>query len=315
MIFNGTHPSTKTSAMSTKNWTIDNIADQSSKTILITGGNSGIGLEAARVLSLKNAEVILTSRSAEKGEAAVKTIKNQLPKAKVSWMVLDLADLDSVRAFSVAFHAKYSRLDILINNAGVMYPASREVTRQNFEIQFGTNHLGHFALTALLLDILKATPGSRVTTQSSIAHTMLSRIDLNDLNWEKSYSRTKAYSQSKLANLLFTYELDRQLKKHGLDVSANAAHPGVTNTNLFKTSGFGSITKLVTQRVELGALPILRAATDPNLKGAEYVGPKGLGGFRGYPVHVSSTSTSHNEALAKALWAASERLTKNTFEF
>ena len=301
--------------MSTKNWTIDNIADQTGKTILITGGNSGIGLEAARVLSLKNAEVILTARSEEKGSKAVESIKSKFPTAKVSWMILDLADLDSVRAFSKDFHAKYTKLDVLINNAGVMYPASREVTKQNFELQFGTNHLGHFALTALLLDLLKATPGSRVTTQSSIAHTMLSKIDLQDLNWEKSYSRTKAYSQSKLANLLFTYELDRQLKKHGLNVIATAAHPGVTNTNLFKTSGFDSITKLITQRVELGALPILRAATEPNLKGAEYVGPKGIGGFRGYPVHVSSTPTSHNEVLAKALWAASEKLTKIAFYF
>jgi len=301
--------------MSTKNWTIDNIADQSGKTILITGGNSGIGLEAARVLSLKNAEVILTARSADKGTAAVEKIKSQNLTAKVSWMVLDLADLDSIRAFSKAFHAKYTRLDILINNAGVMYPASREVTKQNFELQFGTNHLGHFALTGLLLDILKATPGSRVTTQSSIAHTMLSKIDLQDLNWEKSYSRNKAYSQSKLANLLFTYELDRQLKKHGLNVIANAAHPGVTNTNLFKTSGFDFITKFMTQHVELGALPILRAATEPNLKGSEFVGPKGIGGFRGYPIHVSSTPTSHNEVLAKALWAASERLTKIDFVF
>jgi len=301
--------------MSTKNWTIDNIADQTGKTILITGGNSGIGLEAARVLSLKNAEVILTARSEEKGSKAVESIKSKFSTAKVSWMILDLADLDSVRAFSKDFHAKYTKLDVLINNAGVMYPASREVTKQNFELQFGTNHLGHFALTALLLDLLKATPGSRVTTQSSIAHTMLNKLDLQDLNWEKSYSRTKAYSQSKLANLLFTYELDRQLKKHGLNVIATAAHPGVTNTNLFKTSGFDSITKLITQRVELGALPILRAATEPNLKGAEYVGPKGIGGFRGYPVHVSSTPTSHNEVLAKALWAASEKLTKIAFDF
>ena len=301
--------------MSTKNWTIDNIADQTGKTILITGGNSGIGLEAARVLSLKNAEVILTARSEEKGSKAVESIKSKFSTAKVSWMILDLADLDSVRAFSKDFHAKYTKLDVLINNAGVMYPASREVTKQNFELQFGTNHLGHFALTALLLDLLKATPGSRVTTQSSIAHTMLNKLDLQDLNWEKSYSRTKAYSQSKLANLLFTYELDRQLKKHGLNVIATAAHPGVTNTNLFKTSGFDSITKLITQRVELGALPILRAATEPNLKGAEYVGPKGIGGFRGYPVHVRSTPTSHNEVLAKALWAASEKLTKIAFYF
>jgi NAD(P)-dependent dehydrogenase (short-subunit alcohol dehydrogenase family) len=315
MIFNGTKQLTKRNSMATNNWTIDNIADQSGKIILITGGNSGIGLETARVLSLKNAEVILTARSEVKGKKAVETIKSEYPAAKVSWMILDLADLDSVHVFSVAFHAKYTRLDRLINNAGVMYPASREVTKQNFELQFGTNHLGHFALTALLLDILKATPGSRITTQSSIAHTMLSKLDLLDLNWEKSYSRTKAYSQSKLANLLFTYELDRQLKKHGLNVVANAAHPGVTNTNLFKTSGFGAVTKLVTQRVELGALPILRASTEPNLNGSEYVGPKGIGGFRGYPVLVSSTPTSHDETLSKALWAASERLTKVAFEF
>lgn len=301
--------------MSTRNWTIDNIADQSGKTILITGGNSGIGLEAARVLSMKNAEVILTARSEKNGVAAVAFIKDKNPDAKVSWMILDLADLDSVRAFSVAFHEKYTRLDILINNAGVMYPPSREETKQHFELQFGTNHLGHYALTALLLDLLKATPGSRVTTQSSIAHTMLSNLDLQDLNWEKSYNRTKAYSQSKLANLLFTYELDRQLKKLGLNVIANAAHPGVTNTNLFKTSGFGALTKYFTQRVELGALPILRAATEPGLKGSEYVGPKGLGGFRGYPIHVKSTPASHNELLAKELWAVSEQLTKVAYKF
>lgn len=301
--------------MSTKNWTINNIADQSGKTILITGGNSGIGLEAARVLSLKNANVILTARSDKNGKAAVEAIKKQQPNAQVNWMVLDLADLDSVRAFSDDFHKQNTRLDILINNAGVMYPASREVTKQNFELQFGTNHLGHFALTALLMDVLKATPGSRVTTQSSIAHTMLSKLDLNDLNWEKTYSRNKAYAQSKLANLLFTYELDRLLKKNGLNVMANAAHPGVTNTNLFRTSGFGQITKYVTQSVELGTLPVLRAATEPNLKGSEYFGPKGIGGFRGYPVQVRSTPLSHDDSLARALWASSEQLTNIDFIF
>jgi NAD(P)-dependent dehydrogenase (short-subunit alcohol dehydrogenase family) len=282
---------------------------------LITGGNSGIGLEAARVLSLKNAEVILTARSEANGKKAVETIKAQQPTANVRWMVLDLADLDAVRAFSADFHAQYQKLDILINNAGVMYPATRTVTKHQFELQFGTNHLGHFALTGLLLDLLKATPGARVVTQSSIAHTMLRKINLDDLNWEKSYSRTKAYSQSKLANLLFTYELDKRLKAHGLDVLANAAHPGVTNTNLFRTSGFGAVTKLVTQRVELGALPILRAATEPGLKGSEYIGPKGIGGFSGHPVHVRSTPTSHDKTLAKQLWTASERLTKITFKF
>lgn len=301
--------------MSTSNWTIDNIADQSGKTILITGGNSGIGLEAARVLSLKHAEVILTARSEANGVKAVETIKAHQPSANVTWMLLDLADLDAVRAFSEAFHERYKKLDILINNAGVMYPATRTVTKHQFELQFGTNHLGHFVLTALLLDLLKAASDARVVTQSSIAHTMLRKINLDDLNWEKSYSKTKAYAQSKLANLLFTYELDKRLKEHGLNVLANAAHPGVTNTNLFRTSGFGAVTKLVTQRVELGALPILRAATEPGLKGSEYIGPKGIGGFSGHPVHVRSTPTSHDKILAEQLWAASERLTNTRFEF
>lgn len=300
--------------MATK-WTIDEIAEQNGKTVLITGGNSGIGLETARVLSMKNAEVILTARSDEKGRNAVESIKKQYPRARVKWMVLDLADLHSIQSFSVDFHTKYSRLDVLINNAGVMYPESRTVTKDRFELQFGTNHLGHFALTAQLLDILKATQGARVCTQSSIAHTMLKKIDLNDLNWEKSYSRYKAYSQSKLANLLFTYELDRQFKKYGLNILANAAHPGVTNTNLFRTSGFDFVTKWVTQGVETGALPILRAATEPNLVGSEYIGPNGIGGMRGYPIHVNSTPTSHDETLAKAVWAASERLTKTTYRF
>ncbi|HET9570043.1 MAG TPA: oxidoreductase [Bacteroidales bacterium] len=301
--------------MPTKNWTIDNIADLSGKRVLITGGTSGIGLETARVLSLKNAEVILTARSVEKGAAAVEKIKGEYPSANVGWMILDLSDLDSIQAFSEAFHAKFTQLDRLINNAGVMYPASRETTKQNFELQFGTNHLGHFALTALLFDLLKATPESRITTQSSIAHTVLDHLNMQDLNWEKTYNRTKAYSQSKLANLLFTYELDRQIKFHGLNILANAAHPGVTNTNLFRTSGFNFIAKLLTQRVELGALPILRAATEPNLKGAEYFGPKGIGGLSGYPIPVSSSSASHNESLAKELWTVSEQLTGKKFVF
>lgn len=298
--------------MATK-WTIEDIADLSGKTVLITGGNSGIGLEAARVLSLKNAEVVLTARSIENGKKAVDRIKSEIPSANVSWMALDLADLPSVKAFSQAFHDRYAKLDILLNNAGVMYPATRTVTKDGFELQFGTNHLGHFALTALLLDLLKKTPQARVVTQSSIAHTMIGNVHLQDLNWEKSYSRTKAYAQSKLANLLFTYELDGRLKKSGWDVLALAAHPGITNTNLFKTSGFNSLAKLITQPVELGALPILRAATEPGLKGSEYIGPEGIFGLKGYPVHVRSSRPSHDEPMAKALWEASERLTGVTF--
>ncbi len=303
--------------MKNGNWTSASIVDQKGKNILITGANSGLGLEAARVLSEKGANVIMAVRDLEKGREAAARIKNENPDARVDLIQLDLADLRSVHKCSEELYAKYSALHVLINNAGIMHPSKREETKQNFEIQFGTNHLGHFALIGLLLDIIKKTPHSRVVTQSSLMHKMRADIHFDDLNWEKSYNSNKAYAQSKLANLLFTYELDRQFKAHKIDAIATAAHPGYTNTNLQKTSGFivGIMNKIVAQKVEIGALPILRAATEENLVGAEYFGPTKMAEMRGYPEEVKSSDRSHDTKLAKDLWAVSEKLTGVHFDF
>lgn len=303
--------------MKNSNWTSANIPDQNGKNILITGANSGLGLEAATVLSQKGANIIMAVRDLEKGKEAVEKIKSKNPSARLDLMQLDLADLNSVRKFSDEFHAKYSALHVLINNAGIMYPRKREETKQKFEIQFGTNHLGHFALTGLLLDIIKKTPHSRVVTQSSLVHKFNADIHFDDLNWEKSYGKASAYAQSKLANLLFTYELDRQFKAHKIDAIATAAHPGYTDTNLQRASGLfiNIMNKLVAQEVEIGTLPILRAATEENLVGAEYFGPTKMGGMRGYPKKVKSSDKSYDTQLAKDLWAVSEKLTGVHFSF
>ena len=302
--------------MSKHNWTSADISDQKGEVIIITGANSGIGLEAAKVLSAKNALVIMAVRDLDKGEKAFREISGKAPLTNVSLMQLDLSDMDSIHQFASTFRSKYGRLDVLMNNAGVMYPAKREVTKQGFEIQIGTNHLGHFALTGLLLDVIKKTPHSRVVTQSSLAHINAS-IRLDDLNWEKTYSKMQAYGQSKLANLLFTYELDRRLKAHHIDAIATAAHPGVSKTNLMRTSGFiiELFTPLVAQSAEMGALPILRAATDEQLKGGEYIGPDKILGLHGYPIIVKSNRKSYDVQLAIGLWALSEKMTGVHFDF
>ena len=260
--------------MSKNNWTTANIPDQKGKVIIITGANSGLGLEATKVLSKKNAIVIMAVRNLNKAEQALREVKKEVPDSNITTMQLDLADLSSVNSFAAAFKEKYGQLNVLINNAGLMYPSKREETKQGFEIQIGTNHLGHFALTGLLLDFIKKTPDSRVVTQSSLAHLNAS-IRLDDLNWKKAYSKMHAYGQSKLANLLFTYELDRQFKSHNINAIAIAAHPGVSRTNLMRTSGLviQMFTPMMAQGAEMGVLPILRAATDENLIGGEYIGP------------------------------------------
>jgi NAD(P)-dependent dehydrogenase (short-subunit alcohol dehydrogenase family) len=307
--------------MANNNWTEANIPSQKNKTILITGASSGLGLEAAKVLSSKGATVIMPVRNTKKGKDAIAAIKVQNPSAKLELMELDLADLNAIRRFSDEFHSKYKTLDVLINNAGIMNPVKRELTKQNFEIQFGTNHLGHFLLTGLLLDILKKTPGSRIVTQSSGVHKMNSLkpdIHFDDLNWEKSFNSMQAYAQSKLANLLFTYELDRRLKAHHLNIIADAAHPGYTETNLQSTSGFlvnKIMNKLMAQNVEMGTLPILRAATEENLKGGEYFGPNKMMELRGYPEMVSSSKKSHDVLLAEKLWDVSEKLVGFEYDF
>jgi NAD(P)-dependent dehydrogenase (short-subunit alcohol dehydrogenase family) len=302
--------------MSKHNWTLSDIPDQKGKIVIITGANSGVGFEAVKALSKKNATIVMAVRSLDKGEEALAKLSENGAETNVSLMQLDLSDLDSVHHFALAFKAKYDRLDILMNNAGVMYPAKKEITKQGFELQVGTNHLGHFTLTGLLLDVIKNTAHSRVVMQSSLAH-INARIRLDDLNWEKAYSKMGAYGQSKLANLLFTYELDRRLKANHIDAMATAAHPGVSKTNLMRTSGFiiELFTPLVAQNAEMGALPILRAATDEQLKGGEYIGPDKMLGLRGYPIIIKSNRKSYDVQLAEDLWTLSEKMTGVHFDF
>ncbi len=303
--------------MSSSNWTAESIPNQSGKTFLITGANSGLGLEAATILGSKGATVIMAVRNMEKGKEAEAKIRSLYPKAKLDLMQLDLSDFDSIRNFSDKFHARYNALDVLMNNAGVMNPVKRELTKQGFEIQFGTNHLGHYLLTGLLLDVLKNTTGSRVVTQSSIMHKIKADIYFDDLNWEKSFDTVKAYSQSKLSNLLFTYELDRLLKVNKVKVIATASHPGYTDTNLQNTSGLmvAIMNKVIAQSVDMGTLPILRAALEQNLAGAEYFGPTKMMETRGYPVIVESSPKSRDKELAKKLWAKTEELTGFKYRF
>lgn len=305
--------------MKKSHWGHSHIPSQTGKTILITGANSGLGLEASRVLSSLGANVIMAVRNLSKGADAVTMIKSKHPNARLTLMQLDLADMESIREFSEAFHKQYQQLDILINNAGIMDPASREITKQNFEVQFGVNHLGHFLLTGLLLDIIKKTPKSRIVIQSSVTHKLAyykPDIYFDDLNWEKSYVSLHAYAQSKLANLLFAYELDRKLKANNIDTIVTAAHPGGTKTNLQKTAGFFVnviFNNLLAQSVEMGVLPILRAATEEGLMGAEYFGPTKMGEIRGYPELVKSSDKSYDRVMAKKLWDVSEQLTNFTF--
>jgi NAD(P)-dependent dehydrogenase (short-subunit alcohol dehydrogenase family) len=303
--------------ISYNDWTSERIPTEAGKNILITGANSGLGLQAATVLSQKGANIIMGVRNLDKGKEAVAHIKSINPTAKLDLMRIDLSDLDSIRMFSQIFHDKYNTLNALMNNAGLMIPPKREITKQGFEIQFGTNHLGHFALTGLLLDIIKNTPDAVVATQSSMNHKG-GDIHFEDLNWEQKYDKAKAYAQSKLANLLFTYELDRRFKAFRIDAIATASHPGYTETNLQRTSGFfitNIMNKILAQKVEIGALPIIRAATDKSLKGGEYIGPTGLMGTRGYPEIVRSNDKSYDVQLAGKLWDVSEKLTGVNYSF
>jgi len=296
--------------MDKKKWNTDDIPDQSGKTVVITGANSGLGFEAAKVLSIKGATVIMAVRNIKKGEAALSDLIKRNSNASVVLMLLDLADLNSIREFTENFKSGYAKLDVLINNAGVMWPAKRELTRQGFEMQFGVNHLGHFALTGLFMDVLKKTQGSRVVTQSSLAHRMNGHINFKDINWERSYSKAKAYAQSKMANLLFTYELDRRFKEHEINAIALASHPGITDTELFRYANLARIfARKLAQNVNMGTLPVLKAATVNGLKGGEYFGPISVMETRGYPGIVKSNRRSYDKKLAMRLWSVSEELT------
>ncbi|MEU8126738.1 SDR family NAD(P)-dependent oxidoreductase [Micromonospora sp. NPDC049049] len=289
-------------------WTEQQIPRQDGRVAVVTGANTGLGFETARRLAERGASVVLAVRDTEKGKAAAARINGD-----VSVRELDLTSLESVRGAAAGLRATHPRIDLLINNAGVMY-TPKQSTRDGFEMQFGTNHLGHFAFTGLVLDLLLPVPGSRVVTVSSVGHRIRAAIHFDDLQFERSYSRVVAYGQSKLANLMFTYELQRRLTAHGTTVAV-AAHPGVSNTELMRNSPAlvrGPITWLapaITQSPSAGALPILRAATDPSVLGGQYYGPDGLGETRGYPRLVTSSPDSYDVSVQQRLWAVSEDLT------
>jgi NAD(P)-dependent dehydrogenase (short-subunit alcohol dehydrogenase family) len=300
-------------------WTAADIPDQTGRTALVTGANSGLGLVCATELARAGAHVVLACRNAEKGAAAVESIARGVPGAGVELASLDLGSLASVRACAESFSAQHDGLDLLINNAGVMAPP-RRATAEGFELQFGTNHLGHFALTGLLLGALRGGTDARVVTLSSNAHKM-GRIGFDDLQSERRYSRWRAYGQSKLANLLFALELDRRLRAAGAGVASLAAHPGYAATNLQSAAApvvdrlvMVATNALLAQSAERGALPALYAATVPGLEGGLYVGPDGLGEFRGHPRVVSPTSAARDPAAAARLWEVSEELTGVSFE-
>jgi NAD(P)-dependent dehydrogenase (short-subunit alcohol dehydrogenase family) len=294
--------------MSKHNWSADQLSDQTGRVAIVTGANSGIGFETARVLAEKGATVIMACRNLEKAGPKADEIRAAYPGAKVEVMPLDLSNLESVQQFSEAFHEKYSQLDLLINNAGVMVPPYGK-TAQGFETQLGVNHLGHFALTGLLLDLVVETPGSRIVTVSSIAH-LMGKIDFSDLHWENGYKAQAAYGQSKLANLLFTYELQRRLAAAGKDTLAVAAHPGWTETNLQEHAPqVKFMNRFFAQKPLMGALPTLYAATQPDVHGAEYYGPSGFMEMNGPPKRVKSNRRSHDQNVAERLWNVSEDLT------
>ncbi len=289
-------------------WSPKNIPDLSGKIAVVTGANSGVGFEAADALAGKSATVVLACRHKQRGEAAFERILHKHPLAKAEVMHLDLADLLSVRAFACEFENRFDRLDMLINNAGVMaVPFGK--TAGGFELQFGTNHLGHFALTGLLIGPISRTPGSRVVTVSSVSH-RVTGIDFDNLQGEKDYGPWKAYEQSKLANLLFTFELQRRFEKAGIDALAAAAHPGWTTTNLFTYLPMISIlSRAFAQTPVMGALPILYAAAAPDVRGGDYFGPAGLFHLSGYPVRAAAGTGARDENNAARLWTVSETMT------
>jgi NAD(P)-dependent dehydrogenase (short-subunit alcohol dehydrogenase family) len=290
-------------------WTFDDIPDQTGRIAIVTGANTGIGLETAKMLALKGANVVLACRNVQKGQTAVEKIATEKPAGNVSVMALDLSDLDSVKAFADEFSAKHDRLDLLIENAGVMVPPFGH-TKQNFELQFGTNHLGHFALAARLLPILEKTAGSRIVVVSSTAQNF-GKIDFDDLNWEKrSYSAWRAYGQSKLANIMFALELSRRLEKAGSSVRVTAAHPGYTATDLQRESAFTSrvLNPLLAMKPHDGALPTLRAAVDPNAESGTYWGPKNFFELNGPPEPAKISKRGLIAADAARLFDVSEEL-------
>lgn len=297
-------------------WTNESIPDLTGKIVIVTGANSGIGFEAAREFARNGAQVILASRNLDKAKDALQEIQGELPQAKAEIIRLDLASINSIQNFVKLFKSKYDKLDILLNNAGIMM-VPYGTTEDGFEKQFGINHLGHFGLTGLMIDYLLKTPGSRVVNVSSNAH-YTGEVNFSDLMYEngEKYNPQKAYSRSKLANLLFTYELQRRLDTRNAEVIAIAAHPGISNTSLadhffqrWYLQPIRPLMGVLFQSAAMGALPSIRAAVDSFVSGGQYFGPDGSGERSGFPVVVKSNPASHNLDDARKLWEISEELT------
>ncbi|MFV8047934.1 SDR family NAD(P)-dependent oxidoreductase [Mycobacterium sp. 48b] len=295
-------------------WAAADIPSQHGRVAIVTGANTGIGFETAAILASHGARVALAVRNSDKGTDARRRIQQRHPQADIAVIALDLTSLASVRGAADDINCRYPKIDLLINNAGVMLtPAAR--TADGFELQFGTNHLGHFALTGLLLGRMTTVPGSRVVTVSSLGHRVKADIDFSDLHSQRSYDRMTAYGRSKLANLLFTYELQRRLHRAEASTVATAAHPGSARTELVRHSprwiklGLKAVEPVMYQSAAMGALPTLRAATDPTADGGELFGPRGWAQQRGYPKAVTSSAQSYDLDTARRLWEASEELT------
>jgi len=300
------------------NWTIDNIPSQKGKIVLITGANSGTGFGASKALAKKGSKVIMAVRNLEKGKVAAVKIKNEIPNADIELIELDLADLNSVDQFSVKFINKYPQLDILINNAGIAIPNGRTETKQGFESHFGTNHLGHFALTGKLLSLLSITKNSRVVTVGSfVPKQSKSKIRWEDWQYKFDFDGMKAYGQSKLANIMFALELQEKLSASNSSTISVLANPGFTKSGMQKDMNF--VAKLMTlffsQSVDMGILSILRAATDENVRGGEFYGPLHMKEMRGYPELTQAPQEAMIDSEREKLWKLSEQLTNTAYDF
>ncbi len=295
--------------MARSNWTANNIPDLTGKVIIITGSTSGIGKAGAEILAGKNATIVLAVRNTQKGEKVVNEIKGKVPSAKLEVRKLDLSSLKSVQEFAEGFNQNYDRLDVLINNAGVMIPPYGK-TEDGFELQMGTNHFGHFALTGQLMPLLKKTEGARIVSTSSVAH-RYGDIDFSDLGWEsRKYNASRAYSDSKMANIYFMYEFARKYENTPDAPMITASHPGWTGTDLQRHSGLMQFLNIFFgQKPPQGILPSLRAAFDPEARSGDYYGPSGFMEMRGNPKKVDTIALAKDTEKAKRLWDVSEELT------
>lgn len=292
------------------NWTKDNLKDQNGKTVLITGANTGLGFQTALELAKKNTFVILAGRSEEKINQAIVTIQNEVPTAKLEAGIVDLSGLKSIKDFADKIKEKHNRLDILINNAGVMFPPA-STTKDGFELQFGVNFIAHFALTAHLFELIDSTKDSRIVTLSSIAHKN-GKIDFDNLKLEKPYDKFREYGQSKVADLIFTFELQRRLTKMNSNTISVGAHPGISKTELLRTDKPEMINEFPHMTANQGAFSSLFAATEP-IEGGSYIGPNGEGEMTGFPAPAFIAEYAQDETVGNNLWEYANRELKMNF--